>query len=113
MTLNHRNSTFKCYFFQYTYKKLFRTLMVLFFIWKISGKFSKSLDFFLLITRFNKNDSWLLQWRHAVYVSKLKSGEANTCFLLLFVLTEKNNLQKRIHKNLSLLKTSDQVILFL
>ena len=43
----------------------------------------------------------------------LKSDEAHTCFLLFFVLTEKNNLQKRIHKNLSLLKTSDQVILFL
>ena len=31
-----------------------------------------------------------------------KSGGPNTSFLLFFVLTEKNNVEERIHKNLSL-----------
>ena len=30
------------------------------------------------------------------------NGEPNTSFLLFFVLTEKNNLEERIHKKLSL-----------
>ena len=29
MALNHQNSTFNCYFFQYTFKKLFRALITL------------------------------------------------------------------------------------
>ena len=43
MTLNHQNSSSNCYFFQYSFKKLFRNPD--YFV-EFQGKFTKYLDFF-------------------------------------------------------------------
>ena len=64
MTLNHGNSTFNCYFFQYTFKKLFCTLIILL---NFRGKSQSTYTFFPVNNPFNKiKDLWLLYWRHAV-----------------------------------------------